>query len=105
MELCYSTDLSLLSKNKISVKPVKGLVSTLFKGKPLVLSFAGCQSDDEAVLIWTREANETLWTNCPVFEYNPTTKTSTLPSYMRTPLSRSNSSSIQTTPRGRNISS
>ena len=29
-----------------------------FKGKPLVLSFAGRQSDDEAVLIWSREANE-----------------------------------------------
>ncbi|GFN92902.1 C-jun-amino-terminal kinase-interacting protein 3 [Plakobranchus ocellatus] len=104
MELCYSTDLSLLSKNKISIKSVKGLVSTHLKGKPLVLSFAGSQSDDEAVLIWTREANETLWTNCPVFEYNPATKTSTLPSYMRTPLSRSNSSSISVSPRSRVLS-
>ncbi|CAL1542724.1 unnamed protein product [Lymnaea stagnalis] len=96
IDMYGSTDLSLLSKNKISDKPVKWLVATESQGKPVVLSFSGSHSDDEAVLIWSREANETLWTNAPVLEYNPTTRMATLPSYMRPQLS--NSASARTSP-------
>ncbi|XP_012942944.1 serine-rich adhesin for platelets [Aplysia californica] len=91
MDLLYSADLSLMSKNKIADKPVKWLLNTEYGGKPVVLSFCGSHSDDEAVLIWSREDDETLWTNCPVLEYNPITRTATLPRYMRPHLSSSSS--------------
>ncbi|XP_059152821.1 uncharacterized protein LOC131938708, partial [Physella acuta] len=103
MDLCGGTELSLMSKNKISDKPVKWLVSTMSQGCPVVLSFSGSHSDDEAVLIWSREVNETLWTNAPVLEYNPATRTATLPRYMRTQ-QLSNASSALSTPRQRNKS-
>ena len=87
--LTYSTDLTLMSKNKISGKPVRWMLKTETADKPCVLSFSGGHYDDEAVLIWVREENETLWTNRPVMEYNPKTRTSVLPMYMR--MSRQNS--------------
>ncbi|XP_055896131.1 uncharacterized protein LOC106079591 isoform X5 [Biomphalaria glabrata] len=89
------TDLALMSKNKISDKPVKWLLSTQSEGRPVILSFSGSHSDDEAALLWSREAKETLWTNAPILEYNPTTKRATLPSYMRPQLA----SSARTSPR------
>ncbi|KAH9507622.1 hypothetical protein Btru_051637 [Bulinus truncatus] len=89
------TDLTLLSKNKISDKPVKWLLSTHSEGRPVILSFSGSHSDDEAVLLWSREVKETLWTNAPIFIYNPTTKRATLPSYMRPQLA----GSARTSPR------
>ncbi|CAG5130294.1 unnamed protein product, partial [Candidula unifasciata] len=91
LDMFYGADLSLMSKNKISDKPIKWLVATESQGKPIVISFAGSHSDDEAVLIWSRDANETLWTNCPVFEYNPATRKATLPRYMRTQMSAASS--------------
>ena len=90
MDLFYSTDLTLMSRNKISGKPVRWMIKTETGDKPCVLSFSGGHYDDEAVLVWVREENETLWTNRPVLEYNPKTRTSVLPMYMR--MSRANSS-------------
>ncbi|XP_076454498.1 uncharacterized protein LOC143289420 [Babylonia areolata] len=80
-ELLYAADLTLMSKNKISDKPVKCLLLYTHESKPLVLSFSGCHNDDEAVLKWSREKDEMLWTNEPILEYNPATKTTKLPSY------------------------
>ncbi|KAL8575677.1 hypothetical protein ACOMHN_055866 [Nucella lapillus] len=80
-ELLYAADLTVMSKNKISDKPVKCLLLYTHESKPLLLSFSGCHNDDEAVLKWSREKDEMLWTNEPILEYNPATKTTKLPSY------------------------
>ncbi|XP_025114538.1 uncharacterized protein LOC112576362 isoform X3 [Pomacea canaliculata] len=93
-ELLYAADMTLMSKNKISDKPVKCLLLYKFEGKPLVLSFSGCHCDDEAVLKWSREKDQMLWTNDPILDYNPATKTTKLPTYMRA--RPSSSSSLQT---------
>ncbi|KAH3798472.1 hypothetical protein DPMN_152071 [Dreissena polymorpha] len=91
IDLLYNVDLNLEAKMKISDKPVKCLLATSCNNEPLILSFSGSFGDDEAVLKWKKHENEQLWTNEPILELCPRTKTAILPTYMRRRMS-SNSS-------------
>ncbi|XP_064648922.1 uncharacterized protein LOC135501087 isoform X6 [Lineus longissimus] len=88
----YTYDMTLLVKMKISDKPIKALLKTRSGGEDVVISCAGCYSDDEPVLKWRKEANEKLWTNEPIFEICQLTNTPKPPSYMRHRLSFSSMS-------------
>lgn len=83
VDLLYNVDLKLEAKMKISDKPVKCLLSSMFHNEPIILSFSGSVGDDEAVLKWQKQENEQLWTNEPILEWCQETNTPILPTYMR----------------------
>lgn len=87
----YSFELLLQEKIKISDKAIRCLLEIKCNGEIAVVSGAGCYGDDEAILKWTKEGNEKLWTNDPVIEVCPYTNTIKPSPYTRSRMPRKSS--------------
>ncbi|XP_076315442.1 uncharacterized protein LOC143227975 [Tachypleus tridentatus] len=90
-EFPYAYELILQEKIKISDKPIRCLLLTQCEEGPTIISCAGCYGDDEAVLKWTKEGTEKLWTNDPVIEVCPYTNAIKPSPYARSRMPRRSS--------------
>ncbi|GFR22749.1 uncharacterized protein TNCT_13231 [Trichonephila clavata] len=87
-EVAFAFELHLKEMIKISDKPIRSLLQAYSEDEIVIISCAGYYSDDEAVLKWTREGEEKLWTNDPVIEVNPFTNTMKPSAYTRSRMPR-----------------
>ncbi|GFU06552.1 glutamate receptor ionotropic, delta-1 [Nephila pilipes] len=87
-EVAFAFELHLKEMIKISDKPIRSLLQAYCEEEMVIVSCAGYYSDDEAVLKWTREGEEKLWTNDPVIEVNPFTNTMKPSAYTRSRMPR-----------------
>ncbi|XP_076321241.1 uncharacterized protein LOC143230859 [Tachypleus tridentatus] len=92
----YTYQLILQERIKISDKPIRCLLLTTCDGEAAVISCAGCCGDDEAVLKWTKEGKEKLWTNDPIIEVCPYTNTIKPSPYARSRMPRRSSFNTST---------
>ncbi|XP_022246616.1 uncharacterized protein LOC106463422 [Limulus polyphemus] len=95
-EFPYTYQLILQERIKISDKPIRCLLQTTCEGEAAIISCAGCCGDDEAVLKWTKEGKEKLWTNDPIIEVCPYTNTIKPSQYARSRMPRRSSLNTST---------
>uniref|UniRef100_A0A1I8H2S4 Mcl1_mid domain-containing protein n=1 Tax=Macrostomum lignano TaxID=282301 RepID=A0A1I8H2S4_9PLAT len=82
--VAYSRDLELVVRNKVAESAIVCLIpARLDSPSGCIVSCSRRFGEDEAVLKWRPENSEQqIWTNEPVFEVNPVTRTIQLPTYM-----------------------